>query len=150
MTQYNHYEKNRRKRQNENSGSIFGYFEKLVSGLFEKILPANHFAVFARGELTIRWSEIEKMEPKLAIIEADKLVDIVLRKAGVKGETMGERLRACEKLIPRSVYSNMWEAHKIRNKIVHEHDFYLGGTDYQQVIFKMKKFLIALGAFKNE
>ena len=90
------------------------------------------------------------METKIAIIEADKLVDNILKKGGIKGSTLGERLRNTEKLVPREVYSNMWEAHKVRNMIVHDDDFDIKKVDRDLVIWRMKKFLMSLGVFKNE
>jgi hypothetical protein len=53
-----------------------------------------------------------------AIIEADKLIDTILKSNGFAGETMAERLR---RINPHQLTSldELWEAHKIRNDIVH-------------------------------
>ncbi len=76
-----------------------------------------------------KWQEVQNMLSaggpanfKQAIMDADKLVDAVLR-ARVKGETMGERLKNAKPLFPRDVYDRLWTAHKIRNKVAHEADF---------------------------
>jgi len=130
--------------------SVFNALEGLISSFFEKLMPKGGFAVLPSGEISKRFEEIEKMEPKLAVIEADKLVDTVLKKSGLKGESLGERLRSAQKLVSRDVYSNMWEAHKIRNQIVHDHDFDIRYVDHALAIYRMKKFLIEIGAFKNE
>jgi hypothetical protein len=130
--------------------SIFNALENFISSIFEKIMPKGGFSVLPAGEISGRFTEIEAMEPRLGIIEADKLVDTVLKKAGIKGETLGERLRNSQKLVSRDVYSNMWEAHKVRNQIVHDHDFEANSVDHALVIWRMKKFLIEVGAFKNE
>jgi hypothetical protein len=87
----------------------------------------------ARGSLDLnfvqgKWQEIEQLmgqgRPsayKTAIIEADKLVDYVLRaKIGTDG-TMGDRLKKSQKLFANYAdYSNLWSAHKTRNMIAHE------------------------------
>jgi hypothetical protein len=57
-----------------------------------------------------------------AIMEGDKLVDLVL-KSKVFGETMGERLKNAKHLFGRDTYDKLWTAHKIRNKVAHEADF---------------------------
>lgn len=57
-----------------------------------------------------------------AIMEGDKIVDMVLR-SRVEGETMGERLKAAQRLFTRHTYDQLWTAHKIRNKVAHEADF---------------------------
>ena len=124
--------------------------EKGIERLFDRIFkPKATFAVFAPGELTALWNNIETMEPKLAVIEADKLADTVLKKAGVKGESMAERLRQVEKIADRSVYQRMWEAHKVRNELVHEIN-HASLNDHHAEIAKIKTFLMALGAFKND
>jgi len=134
-------------RRNNNPVS---FFEQLVARLVEKFLPKNNFIVFGPGELTKLWEEIEAMEPKMAVIEADKVVDVVLKRAGVPGETMAERLRKVQKQVQRPIYSGMWEAHKMRNRLVHEVGHNNGLGNYHDLLWKMKKFLISLGAFKNE
>lgn len=57
-----------------------------------------------------------------AIIQGDKLVENVLG-SRVSGETMGERLRNSRNLFSRRTYNDLWTAHKIRNKVVHDADF---------------------------
>lgn len=75
------------------------------------------------------WAEVESMMAqggpanfRQAIVEADKLVDAVL-KGKVSGDTMGERLKAARNLFGKVTYDRLWTAHKIRNKVVHEADF---------------------------
>jgi len=61
-------------------------------------------------------------EYKLAIIEADSLLNEILERINYKGETLGERL---QKLTADTLPSieEVWEAHKIRNNIVHDPDY---------------------------
>lgn len=79
--------------------------------------------------IPVKWNEIQAMQSqggpanyRQAIMEADKLVDLVL-KSKVSGETMGERLRNAKHLFSRDTYDRLWTAHKIRNKVAHEADF---------------------------
>ncbi|MEK7580288.1 MAG: hypothetical protein AAB465_01595 [Patescibacteria group bacterium] len=71
-----------------------------------------------------KWEEIEGMSlgndasAKLAILEADKLIDGVLKIMSFGGSTMGERLKAACYRYPD--LTDVWEAHKIRNLIAHE------------------------------
>lgn len=148
MSKYQH----KKKRNVDGIGSsFFGLLERGVERLFEKIFrPKATFAVFPRGELTRLWQGMEAMEPRLAIIEADKLVDTVLKKAGVEGESFADRLRKVEKLIDRNIYNGMWEAHKARNELVHEINHSVDVSNAHTLLSKMKNFLTALGAFKND
>jgi hypothetical protein len=141
--------RHKKKRNVDSIGNpIFTFLERGIERLFDRIFkPKATFAVFPYGELTSLWNNIESMESKLALIEADKLVDIVLKKAGVQGESFADRLRKVEKLVPRDLYQKMWEAHKSRNTVVHEVNH--AQIDYSAELAKMKSFLITLGAFKN-
>jgi hypothetical protein len=72
-----------------------------------------------------RWREIEQlfrykkeMNYKLAIIEADKLFDHVLKEMHFQGETMAQRLKMATYKYPK--LKNIWWGHKMRNHIVHD------------------------------
>ncbi|HUT22213.1 MAG TPA: hypothetical protein VMX18_02250 [Candidatus Bipolaricaulota bacterium] len=77
-----------------------------------------------------KWVEIESLISKdseamwrVAIIEADNLLDFVLKGMIMPGETLGQRLKvACYKY---EKLRNVWWAHKLRNTIVHESDYKL-------------------------
>jgi hypothetical protein len=82
----------------------------------------------ARGE---RWQRVlslaETDDPnswRLAILEADVLLDEVLRQRGFQGESVGERLKAIDQSELQTL-EQAWEAHKVRNAIAHE------GSQYQ-------------------
>ena len=63
-------------------------------------------------------------EYKLAVIEADSMLDDILKRMGYGGETLGDRL----KLLTSATLPNIdqvWEVHKIRNNIVHDPDYRL-------------------------
>ncbi|MBX4189377.1 hypothetical protein KW785_02150 [Candidatus Parcubacteria bacterium] len=60
---------------------------------------------------------------RLAIIEADIILDELLRIQGYHGDTIGEMLKAVERSDMRTI-DNAWEAHKVRNLVAH------GGGDY--------------------
>lgn len=76
-----------------------------------------------------KWAEVQTMMKaggpanyKQSIMDADKLVDMVL-KSKVSGQTMSERLKNARKLFSKETYDSLWTAHKIRNKVAHEADF---------------------------
>lgn len=60
---------------------------------------------------------------KLAIIEADIILDDTLKQQGYAGVSLGERLRS---ISPAQVTTldDAWQAHKVRNQIAH------GGADF--------------------
>lgn len=59
---------------------------------------------------------------KIAILDADKLLNDALKAAGFKGEDLGDRLKGvAREQLPN--LDDVWEAHKLRNRIAHETDF---------------------------
>ncbi len=70
---------------------------------------------------------------KQAVIEADKMFDDLLKRTGYQGEDMGERLR---QITPDQLgnINEVWEAHKMRNRLVHEPDFELREHEARRMI----------------
>lgn len=119
-----------------NFGSVLGIvLLVIVVALIAVIGIATAFRAFTRPtldglnpkRLAEMWAEIEKtsehglMGAKLAVVEADKLLDTVLRKMHLPGETMGERLKMAAYKYPN--ISRVWPAHKLRNQLVHDATF---------------------------
>jgi hypothetical protein len=56
---------------------------------------------------------------KLAIIEADSMLDGLLDQLGFKGESLGDKLKsATQETFPQM--TTAWEVHTVRNRIAHE------------------------------
>jgi len=60
---------------------------------------------------------------KLAIIEADIILDEIVKERGYAGNSLGERLRSISPAQLNSL-DDAWAAHKVRNQIAH------GGADF--------------------
>jgi hypothetical protein len=56
---------------------------------------------------------------KLAIIEADSMLDSLLDQLGFRGETLADKLKSADQDKMKSL-SSAWEVHTIRNRIAHE------------------------------
>lgn len=70
---------------------------------------------------------------KLAVIEADNLMDEILKRMGLPGADMGERLKQIEVQEIKSV-DKIWSAHKVRNQIVHEPNFHLSQEEAEKAV----------------
>jgi hypothetical protein len=81
---------------------------------------------------------------QLAIINSDKLLDKALRERGMRGQTMGDRLKSAKNLFKNN--NNIWGAHKVRNQIAHESGYQLSPERTRQVLKAFKQGLIDLGA----
>lgn len=99
----------------------------------------------------MKWMTIEKQLNRddqasciLAVLNADKLLDQALRERGIKGQTMGERMKTA-----KGMWSNanaVWSAHKLRNQIAHETDHNLSYEDARRAIVGFKQALKDVGA----
>lgn len=75
---------------------------------------------------SIRWNTVlehvnssSSGDWKLAIIDADSMLEDLLNQLGFVGENLGEKLKS----IDMSKYTNLkpaWDVHKVRNEIAHE------------------------------
>lgn len=80
----------------------------------------------------------------LSVLNADKLVDQALRDKGIKGETMGERMKNCSNSF--SDRNGIWNAHKLRNRVAHETDVSISYKDTKIALAGFKRALKDLGA----
>jgi len=103
--------------------------EQGIMGIFLRSLRKPELYGLRLDQIKQTWAEIEKnseqgiMGMKLSVIEADKLLDSVLRSMAVPGETMGERLKATEYKFQK--IREVWPAHKLRNQMVHDSSFHM-------------------------
>ncbi|PIR46616.1 MAG: hypothetical protein COV07_03305 [Candidatus Vogelbacteria bacterium CG10_big_fil_rev_8_21_14_0_10_45_14] len=58
-------------------------------------------------------------EWKIAILEADKMLEALVYQLGFEGDSLGERLRNAD-TSRMTTLESAWEAHKIRNRVAHE------------------------------
>lgn len=88
---------------------------------------ASHTVVMQDVPKThLRWKRImtqlegdDEQGWRLAILEADIMLNELLDTLGYKGETMGDKMKRIERADFRTV-DLAWEAHKFRNTIAHE------------------------------
>jgi len=98
-----------------------------------------------------KWFVIEQQFKKddissysLTVLNADKLLDQALKERGMKGETMGERLKSAKDVF--SERNNVWSAHKLRNKIAHETDVKVTYNAARYALGDFKRALKDIGA----
>lgn len=82
---------------------------------------------------------------RLAIIEADVLLDELLKQHGFTGGSLGERLKSVSPQQLESI-EDAWQAHKIRNQIAHEGaDFILTKRVAEETITRYRRVFTDLG-----
>ncbi len=118
---------------------------------------ASHAAVVAdaaaAGPLQDQWDDIlrhtesvREGEWKFAVIEADTILDSVLKNY-FPGDTMGERLMNIDKTKLLSI-DGVWEAHKIRNRLAHDTNYFLRHAEALRAIRFYEAALKELGAIQ--
>ncbi len=87
---------------------------------------AGHGAGTETNPVQKRWERVQthlhsdrESDWRLAVLEADVLLDEMVTHMGYHGDSLGEKLKAIEKSDFLSL-DGVWEAHGVRNKIAHE------------------------------
>jgi len=104
-----------------------GWFSLRVNRFRHIVLQSN----ISKKHAQESWHRIEEQfyrggesDLKVAILEADKLLNDALREAGVMGIQLGDRLKKTNtNQVPN--LNELWQAHKLRNQIAHEPNFRL-------------------------
>lgn len=109
--------------------------------------PNTKATTLSRTALREQWDAIKAhlndgnpANARLAVIEADKLIDYILKESGFRGEHMADRM---EKLSSHGLqtFEKLWRAHKVRNEIVHSVGFEISESDIRQAIDDYESFL---------
>ena len=91
------------------------------------------------------WKAIEAKEDySIAVIKADSLLDEAMKRARIKGNTTGERLNNSIGFLKN--VNATWSAHKLRNRIAHDHEKSPTAIECQKALRQFKKALKDLGA----
>lgn len=78
----------------------------------------------------------------LAIIEADKMVDAILKQLRYEGEHMADRLeRLGEDRPDLATIERLWRAHRVRNELVHTPGYDISHADAESVLRAYEAFL---------
>ena len=127
MSQYrtNSY---KNKRPAESSGAnILTQIGVALAGLW-RVFGKQSGTRLDRAKLLAQFGEIEALlrtndaiHAAQAVVRADSFLDSIMREVGGKGASFGERLRSLEPRFSHDGYQALWDAHKLRNAIAHEH-----------------------------
>jgi len=131
-------------------GALIILFLFIIIVQFRKYLRRPELEGLDRQGIKRRWEEIEimlkkegEMTDKVAILEADKLLDHALKAMAMPGANLGERLKSAQYKYPR--INKVWWAHKIRNQLVHEASFSINHRTAKSAIHEFEKALKELG-----
>ena len=95
----------------------------------------------------LRWNRIleqahseSEQQWRLAILEADIMLNELLDELGYRGETMADKMRAVDRARFNTI-DLAWEAHRARNRVAHEAMGSFSGTEVRRIIALYEKVL---------
>lgn len=116
--------------------------------LYTSIKNRNQLPVTTKKYIQAKWLETKELankNAKEAIIQADKILDHTLTKMGATG-TVSEKLMHFEHRFTN--FNLITQAHRLRNKIVHDLDFKPKEADLQKNLNYFEQALHDLDIFK--
>ena len=98
------------------------------------------------------WQDLQKLLKNkdrwdVALVRADNLLDIALKKSRMRGGSMGERLVKAQRLFTDN--DSVWVAHKLRKQIEADPEFVLKEKDMKSALVALRQALKDLGALKR-
>ena len=126
-----------------------GWFTTRVDRIRHVILKTEMPKQRARGA----WDAVQKHffsgnmnDLKVAVMEADNILNDALRYAGIPGTSLGEKLKNLKRdQVPN--LEDVWAAHKLRNDIAHETSFVLKRDAAERALESFQVALKNLGVF---
>jgi hypothetical protein len=110
-------------------------------------IPRELASFGGKKKLAKKWNLIrarletgQNSQYKVAIIEADDIIDSLIRRMGYKGENMGERLDD----VPSGQLDHIEElkqAHEVRNRIIQDDNFTLDRKSAEETMALYEEFL---------
>lgn len=137
-------------------GTIYAMvrFDQLFEEEQQLLREAEHAYAHAKGvsSKSAKWTEVQKHAAsdnpndwRLAVIEADIMLEEALNKAGYVGASIGDKLKTVNPQNLRSI-QDAWQAHKVRNEIAHRgSDFVLTKKIAAETINRFERVFEELG-----
>lgn len=112
----------------------------LITVYLRDVTEVLSYKPYGTRKIVKQWNKIKsrldlssEAEHKLAVIEADNLLNETLERMGYDGDTVGEKLKQITS-IRLSDIDQILEAHKIRNNIVYDPDYQLSLDQGQRAL----------------
>ncbi|KKT78979.1 hypothetical protein A2W48_01330 [Candidatus Giovannonibacteria bacterium RIFCSPHIGHO2_12_44_12] len=106
----------------------------------ESTVPQKKIMKSHWGKIMERFNAGTESDWRLAIVEADSLVDEVFKKIGFAGETLGDRISSISEQEVHSV-AELKSAHQVRNNLVHTPGYKLSREDADRTMRHYHKVL---------
>ncbi len=112
----------------------------------ERIFTLDSVALKERWEEILKKAESSSLESlRIAIVDADNFADDILRRMGIEGKHVADRMEQ----LPKDDFASLerlWRAHRVRNQLVHEPDFKISAEEGTKTLKDYEAFLKEAGA----
>lgn len=132
---------------------VFTRSPYLRLSLFGDAVEILTYRPYGFPKMRRRWQRImrrldtgNESEYKLSIIEADGLLDDMLKKMNLKGETVDDRIQKITPLMIANV-EELKTAHLVRNSIVYDPDYRLSASEAKRVLLVYQRTFEELDLF---
>lgn len=112
----------------------------LITVYLRDVTEVLSYKPYGTRKIVKQWNKIKsrldlssEAEHKLAVIEADNLLNETLERMGYDGDTVGEKLKQITSIRLPDI-DQILEAHKIRNNIVYDPDYQLSLDQGQRAL----------------
>lgn len=95
-------------------------------------------------QIILKVQSVNQADWKMAVIEADTMLDEAIEMNFPNGENLGERLKNITRADLKSL-DDAWEAHKLRNTIAHEAGYELTQHEARQALNRFRVVFDELG-----
>ncbi len=120
---------------------IFGLGLLLLIGVRTRKRPKSVNSQFTEGEYqkikdALNSKDLAKVRG--AVLTADKLVDYLLKAKGFSGDTLALKVKSARKELG-DTYEKFWDAHRTRNRLVHEIENEVRFNEAKEALKKYKE-----------
>lgn len=135
-------------------GIIFSWLKLEIfrPRIYRRMAASDRNAIeIKRGIYRAQWESVARKASftspdslRVAIIEADAMVDRLLKQIGFKGDTLAERLQRI-KAADLASLERVWRAHKIRNHLAHTPGYKITSEEAKAALEDYESFFKELG-----
>lgn len=145
--------RSRRSQSDSQTPNLLRQLVTALGGLW-RLLVGHRPSRFNSVQLLADFSCIEQLldsydsiHAAQAIVRADSFLDDVMKQVGGQGATFADRLRSLESRFEHNLYQHIWNAHKLRNNLAHNHGTTVDDNRARIALKAFRRAASALGAF---
>ncbi|MBI4032291.1 hypothetical protein HY374_01140 [Candidatus Berkelbacteria bacterium] len=144
--------KPRRRREEASTPNLLVQIGVALGGLAKLLFRPK--SRMNRVQLLAEYAQIEQLlesgdaiHAAQAVVRADSFLDGVMQQAGAQGASFADRLRSLERRFVPAIYQAVWDAHKLRNDLAHNHGLSVSSGQARSALQTFRRAASALGAF---